>query len=310
MEDLNFAQRLAIVSLRLSQNSCHLDTQVVMLLALSRSNQHLFCRELNAFLQQCKKRDGTVTLMDHTDAIRDRFGAEVDPGRVGSLGWALGFFTLNRINYFKVHQPEELARVFVVNRPVLIVDGIKTLKKLTRCSQFIEAEVGGVRVQFRLRAIGGHRNGHWTTFVDVNEGASKCRGRHIDVRTEGVHYVQKDGAAFTKEHRQKCYLYEFSGRLSDLPEGMATRLRGAAQNQMKQTLIKFLRNQMNPDATEQRKRLMHAALERANLTMPTGAIEDLTNWKLSKLVQTFGEVFDDDSKLGSIVRFFVQCVYK
>jgi hypothetical protein len=306
-----FLQRLTSAGLEQSQNSCHLDTQVVMLLALSEPNRRLFCRELIGFLQHCRERDGTVTLMQHTDAIRERFGVVVEQGAVGSLGWGLQFFSMNRVCFFKVHGLEELARVFVVDRPILVVDGVKTLKKFARCSQFIDTEVGGVPVRFRLRAIGGHSNGHWSTFVDVNDGASKCSGVHVDVRSQGVHFARKVGGAFTRDHRQKCYLYEYDGRLSDLPQETAARLRRAARTNMKQTLVEFLRNQTSPDATAHRKRLMQSALARAEARSRDSKstneiIEHLGEWTVKELIEVFHDVFDDDSKLRTFVRFFVQ----
>lgn len=282
-----------------------------MFLALSEPNRRLFCRELIEFLQHCRQRDGTVTLMQHTDAIRERFGVVVEQGAVGSLGWGLQFFSMNRVCFFKVHGLEELARVFVVDRPILVVDGVKTLKKFARCSQFIDTEVGGVPVRFRLRAIGGHSNGHWSTFVDVNDGASKCSGVHVDVRSQGVHFARKVGGAFTRDHRQKCYLYEYDGRLSDLPQETAARLRRAARTNMKQTLVEFLRNQTSPDATAHRKRLMQSALARAEARSRDSKstneiIEHLGEWTVKELIEVFHDVFDDDSKLRTFVRFFVQ----
>tara|TARA_B100001093_G_C26839989_1_gene1020115 strand:- start:1725 stop:2744 length:1020 start_codon:yes stop_codon:yes gene_type:complete len=243
-------QKVQSLNLRWKLNSCYIDAQIISLLCcLSQENTDFFAFKLQAFLMSLKHTNPKrkfVYIMQYLPAFNQYFRCNIIKNVYGSVGSLLHHLTEGRIANFRVSQPDDVQGVFFIDRPLLVVDGIKRLKKITKCSTVVFFNIGVHRVQFELKAMIGWCGHHWTTLAVhkneqkfVNSNTFLCQ--EINVTKYGSVIKQVNGGEYQKKCKQHLFLYELNGSL--LGHSHYKAIHAATKEYYKAKVIKFLKLQ-------------------------------------------------------------------
>ena len=286
------------VKLKWSSQSCRIDSQVVALLSLSKQNREFFLSKLLSFLDKYFRRKRKASFMYKT-VLRDfnsTFQTNIEQNSIGSVGGLLNKLTDNRLQSFFLSDFSQFLQVFITDKPLIIIDGKKKVKRFTNSASEICAELEHIQLYFSLKAIIGYTKGHWKTLVMPTENSDKTF--EVDVRTSGI-YIQKiSGQDFIKRHKQKLFIYEFTGNF--LQHKHFSFIQWQVDCYYRNLMMKVLLDiQNNQDASEENKKKLQQILLLNNTDL-----EQMSQDTSSKILTLFYPLFQQNESLWKILRNF------
>jgi hypothetical protein len=241
--------------------------------------------------------------MECLDEMHHHFGVKIQPGVVGSVGWMLQFVTHNKMKHFMINHPKDLARLFIIDKPVIVVDGNASLRQFTNVTNQIRVKVGTAIFTFRLRSISAYSSGHWTTFVDTNDQGS-CDGVKLDVGRLGLRSEWCSGQEYLNTTQQRLYVYEMQESLLASPKYQE--VAHYVRDYMRRTVVQFLSLQQHEDTSQYRKDMMDELLEQAGVANVKQLSDNPCKWDIFALLQAFSKLLAYDRDVWHCLKMFFE----
>jgi hypothetical protein len=174
---------------------------------------------------------------------------------------------------FKISDPKDAVRSLCIDRPLIIIDDLKTLKKFADWTSSFTIDVGSIQLKFRLRCICGIKGGHWETMV-VPNSSGKCKCLKVDVNKKGADIDACKGQDFTQSRDQMLYVYELTQSLLQHPN--YSFLHSKVDEYHREHIMKFVRQtQEHPDTSAALRTLLEKCTSNAPKPLDQMSLREL-----------------------------------